>query len=432
MSNQNGTVPALSPTGDGTPVQTVVGAFDPELDSLVSSFQETFKAAKGDVASEETKAEDESSSEKEEGEGEEEIDEGEASEDGEAEESQEESEEVENSKEKAVETDKKDVIPPQKITISHKGQKIELEDDATLKVRVNGKVQEVSIADLKKDFAGKTAYESKYRELSEERQLVEADRLELENEKEEWTVKLKTVDEELNDIFQLAQKDGLRAYIKLCNMAGLKVRDQIVKYINQSHGIITNLSKMTPEARAALIDRIDMEQEREKMSRRDKEMSRKEETTRFQSDLREMLKESGVEMQEYLSAWKTLSKRPEVFKDLNEQQISKKVLDFVMVDRVYNRAEAGIRKVNPKLLSQEGFVEKIANLTARQADFTADDVAEIVRELVGKASKPAKKVDPRAASQKESKPSAPTKEKSSVELSAIDKVISSVMESELP
>jgi len=422
--------------GDGQPqaVQTVVGAFDDGLDDFVNSFQSGQSeggdgdgSAEGDSDSEgaDNSSDDETGILNRDGD----TSELDTEEDDDSDDEGEDDGDAEAEKSADTKSEKGEPKTPQKVVLTHKGQQIELDETATLKVRVDGKVQEVSIGDLKKDFAGRQVYEVKFDELHKERQVVQAEKMSLQDEKTEWKFKLETVDTELNKIFELAKTDSLKAYIQLCNMAGLKTKDQIVKYVEQAQNVIGRLSQMTDEQKAALLDRIDNEQERWKLDKEKEKVTKIQKTSEFQNNLKTMLKTAGVDISEYLGAFDILQKKPEVFNGLDEDGIAKKVLDFVFVDRAYNRVEAGIKLVNPKLLSQDGFVERVVQLTATQKDFTPKDIADVVRAMVGSSSKPAKK-DSSAVSKK-AKTGTPGKKNSSVETSNIDKIISSVMESEI-
>lgn len=102
----------------------------------------------------------------------------------EEEDSEEEEEEVKDEKEEEEEEEKEeDKKPKSKLRVKMNGELFNIDSDATFKVKVDGKTEEVPVQELINNYSGKTAWDRKFTELGKEKKIIEIEKNSLLNER---------------------------------------------------------------------------------------------------------------------------------------------------------------------------------------------------------------------------------------------------------
>ena len=267
------------------------------------------------------------------------------------------------------------------------GKSIEIPENAKLKVKVDGKVQEVTLQDLQKDYAGKVAYERKYKELSVERETVKKDR-------ETFQAEVKQIDTQLNEVFELAKTNPIACYERLVQMAGFDSKQSFSKYMDQAIQAVNEWSKMTPEQRKLEVDRRALARERSDLENDKKKITLTKEERAAQEYNEKVCARDGLTAEEFNDGWTKVRKLAEEgqidLKGKTTKDLAELVAGYIKSDKKCSLIESGLRQVDPKLVTNEKLFREIFRLVPE--DFTAEDVADIARELTGKeqASKPSK------------------------------------------
>lgn len=111
----------------------------------------------------------------------------EESEEEEEEEEKEESEEDEESEEEVKGEKKEDKAPKSKIRIRMGGELFNVDSDSTFKVKVDGKMEEVTAQDLINNYSGKTAWDKKFTEIGKEKKTLEFEKSQISAQKQKLT-----------------------------------------------------------------------------------------------------------------------------------------------------------------------------------------------------------------------------------------------------
>lgn len=129
----------------------------------------------------------------------------------------------------------------------------ELKDDLSIEVKVDGKMEKVSLKDLKANYSGKVAWDKKFTEIDKERKSVIKERNELKSE-------VDGINRYVNEFAtKMKAKDSLGAMEYLSQFAGMSPGQMRKNMIDQLLPEINRLAGLTPEARELEFNKMDTE-----------------------------------------------------------------------------------------------------------------------------------------------------------------------------
>lgn len=162
----------------------------------------------------------------------------------EKEEKKEEKKEEEPKKEDELKEEKpKEEHKPKGKSIRVKGEDGETKDvdlDGTVKIKVDGKNEIVSIKDLRDNYSGKVAWENKFSEIQEEKKTLQTEVEDYKKDKQEIVTHLKTISEMLDD----EKKNPLDVLHYLVDMTGRDPLDYNKKVMSFMSDEVRNLDDM--------------------------------------------------------------------------------------------------------------------------------------------------------------------------------------------
>jgi hypothetical protein len=247
------------------------------------------------------------------------------------------------------------------------GKTFDIAPDAVIEVPVDGKPQSVSLAELKKNYSGKVAYEQKFEELAKERKTYEAD--------------VQATDEALEHMVTL-MKDGkpVAAVRYLAEILGADPR-AIEKQITEAAGETwEKRSKMSPEERRA----ADAEEEAQYLRDREKQRGEREKATKDRSvvegRVNTVLEKTGMDK-------KTFAAMAEEMRELGakpEQITPEAVGEFYRAVQHEEGAKKVLDSVAPKLDNKDKAVTHLRTVWDQNPDFTEADITEIAQQVYGK------------------------------------------------
>jgi hypothetical protein len=135
------------------------------------------------------------------------------------------------SSEQKDESKDEDKTSAKKIKVKDGDKTVELSDDATVKVKVKGKNQFVSISDLKRDFSGKEAWDADFKKLEEKNQDITLKSQKFEQERNEVAGHLGKIGKILDD----EKKNPLDALYYLVDISGrdpLEFNKKVMDYLS--------------------------------------------------------------------------------------------------------------------------------------------------------------------------------------------------------
>lgn len=130
---------------------------------------------------------------------EEESDEEESEEDESEEEDKEEEDKEEEKEEKEEEKEEKPKKDSKKLRIRMGDELYNIDSDATVKVKVDGELQDVPVQELINNYSGKTAWDKKFTEIGKEKKVLESEKASLTTQKQELMTHVQKAIDPLKD-----------------------------------------------------------------------------------------------------------------------------------------------------------------------------------------------------------------------------------------
>jgi hypothetical protein len=275
-----------------------------------------------------------------------------------------------------------------KIKARQKDQEIDLDELAEFEAKVDGKPTKATLKQLLDDFSGRTAWQSRFGELSKKQKEVEKSDFEVQ-------AKNRKIVDTLKEISELSSNPVAVAYkiAELTGQDGANYWKQIEQGLQKS---VLEFMKMTPEERQAFEAKQEAEFYKGQFSKQKEEKNQEQSRREMQLRVEQLLESSGIEATEYENALTQI----ESLIDANPQAmgIDKKQItpEFVLS---YHKNLKMLTDLDSVLGSFElpektlAFLkEELREMWAKSPDLTADEIKEIIKEVYGKTPKSALKV----------------------------------------
>ena len=234
--------------------------------------------------------------------------------------------------------------------------------DAMFKAKVDGEERDVSLQDLLKDFSGREKWEPAFNELAQEKKEFKVEKDQIEGYVNTFRTKLE----------QGSRSDALEYFAKMAGQDALEFRKSLREDIIRDYN---EFMQMSPEQKEMFerTEKLDY-QERQQASKQeeiDNEQTQYE-TQKTLSQLRDKLGVSEDRLDSYID---TLSNSyegivtPEVVEQYHEIETS------------YDTADTVLRSYDEKLLENEKVVDKVAEISQQNPDFTESDWKEVLESV---------------------------------------------------
>lgn len=255
---------------------------------------------------------------------------------------------------------------------THKGKALDVPEDATFQVKVDGKNEAVSLSDLKKNYAGKVAYDKKFSELDVQRKAFRKD--------------VQYVDNRLKDIFNTAKTNPMLAFKKVAKMAGLNGTEAIQNYFEQATKLKGEWETLTPEQRQFLLDREELETEKSDLEAQKKGAKATETAEETAAYMGEVLKKHGIDVPTFEAALKELEGAQKEgrfsFEGMSDKQATDSVVSFIRMDRLYARTGEVLKGAFPSRAKDTRLLKAV--VAEVDDSFTDAEIREVMKAIVGK------------------------------------------------
>lgn len=270
-----------------------------------------------------------------------------------------------------------------KVSFKVGDEEVEIPEDAVVMCTVDGKEEPVSIADLRKDYAGRVAYERKFQDLA--------------NDKKKFAADVALVDRRINRVFKELHSDTPERGLELLfEMGGKGARERAEAVMKKFSDHFEKLAGMT-EAERTLYEKeqkLAMKEEslKEQETARDTQIAE----TKLAEKTTQVLNENGLSVEEFGAAWQKLLAAAQAghwnAKGLTKEQLVEATVDQALIDRHYAKIDNGLRTVDPELLKDAKLRDDLARMIT--PDFKHEDIVEVVQALVGRSSSPSSEATP--------------------------------------
>ena len=321
---------------------------------------------------EETPSEDEIPAEESEEDSEEE------SEETEEEESEEEGEEDAEEESQEETKDKKKKGKAFKV-IGKDGKEFSLPDDAIVEKQIDGKMQRIPLKEALNIAAGEITVNQRlskvasfYEDVKKHSESIQAEQAKV-KEREEKVFKY--IEENRPDM----------ALVYLAEQSGTSPVAMYRKLLANLATAVQNFEGRTPEQIENHFLNLESQWHKDKEAERRKSEEAAKGYQAFTSKINEMRSSVGVSEEEFVEAVAELEQSKELIKD-NPEEAAKSVINHVLHNKHLGLIDGAIKKVNPKLATNQ----KLVRLVYENTDpikFTEDDIAEIIREVSGEQAK---------------------------------------------
>jgi hypothetical protein len=291
-----------------------------------------------------------------------------------------------------VESDKSEDQSGEQASIEENSEEVEAKATPDLfEVKVNGKVEEVSLDDLKSNYSGKVAYDKKFTELDRERQAYKQE-----------VDQINSYVNELGDTMKNASLlEGFYKVGELVGMAPHAIKQSLIKEILPEINRMSELSQ----------SEIDLEYQRqESQYLRDKAEFDKQklEQEQIQRDL--YAKIDGIRETNSISEDEWNNAQSYLKEHLNEEVTPELVGNYVNFNRAGSRAESLLKEFDAALLDDKDVFNNVQDVIYEYSHLSDDDFRDILKDEYGKAKESVveqqveKAVEKKAPAKRQKKP----------------------------
>ena len=257
-----------------------------------------------------------------------------------------------------------------KLNAKFNDENIEIPEQAVLTVKVDGEEIEVPIADLRNNYSGKTSWERKFNELSEDKKLFNEDK--------------QTIERYVMEFGELSRKgDKIGAMQYLAQLSGadpLAFRRELRDQVLNEYKAMLDMDETQRKA-------FDLEEEN-KFLRESKESEvvrsqREQEILQARQQVTQYQEALGIDEARWEKASQELIEEGYSAEEVTPDAIGQ----YVYATQVYESATSALEGVSAELAADNEKVEAIFDIINQNPDFTQEDLAEIITETWGEPKK---------------------------------------------
>lgn len=284
------------------------------------------------------------------------------------------------------------------------GTKQAIPDDAKITIKVDKKEEEVTLADLKRNYQGKVPLDRYHQQSAEEKRKLDEERIAFYAEKKRFESNRQGEGEFVDDLYKTMTegKDPAGALMKLCKRYRKDPGKVMVQIIDQARATVEHVEKLTPEQLEVYLQRLSLAQEKDvheedkKLSEQEKERQRQ--VRELQMHIVSECKKHSITEQEYVASEGLLRALVSEGKvDVSKTPVKEIANTIIAHVLQYQRPQVRLRevvaRVDKKLADNLKFIDKIHHVLAASSEsrdlslqeYADSAIEEIVR---GFAAKP--------------------------------------------
>ena len=278
-------------------------------------------------------------------------------------------EKVERSEEtKAAEDIEKQI---KKIKAKYNDAEYELEEDALVPVKINGKEEMVAIKDILGNYSGKVAWDKKFSEVDQIRKTNTAKEL-----------KLKEIENMIKGVYE--EQDPNMKMFKMSQLAGLDPVEFRNKFFNENISLLEKWYTMTEDERKADALAYEASVHKHRADTLEKGIKEKQDFESLQTSVDQLRERHGITEREFVESYDHLEQLARNGQINPKDLTAEKVIKTVQESRIFNKAYETIQKLDLGW-DQKEIVNKLSRFTDEAMNIGLDlkDVPEMVDQLWG-------------------------------------------------
>lgn len=313
------------------------------MDALADTEAEIASGATDEPEDDEDSGDDEETDDQDDSEDEEEVDEEEDDED------EDEEDEDEESRETKGDAKKQEIAPKKHRFTLEDGSQIEILDNASFKMKVDGKFKRVSIRELKENYNGDIKHDEMIRRSAEAEKAAQARLSEM--EAEEKRVRQRTI----NVSKAITEGNILEALAVVAEMQDENAEQIIDKWTSGMTKFLNDFESMSPEEKAEYVRRFKLEQETKSLQAKRDELKQEEDLKRINENIEAACSEHSLSRKEFDEAFDALMAKNEKLKQSGGEPVDFGIADVVelasdyrVYENILDAAEELEVKLEPK------------------------------------------------------------------------------------
>lgn len=290
-----------------------------------------------------------------------------------------------------TETEEPKLAPEEVVSYKHGDKEGEVPKEALFDLKVNGKIEQVTLQEMKNRASAVINADRVNAELGRERKAFK-------DEQNRWGGEVDRIAANMEAI--IATEDPLQMAEYIADLKGVSPEEVYEKILQSSYNHLLELQEMTPKEReqAKQLRQYDRQRKQEDSQRKVWEQRSQQQTK--VSETQRMVEEEGFTMGDFQGALdevtekvkngETLGYGLDEIKEINESVI----VDYLVVKDVNTRVVSALGAENKEMASDENFINKVVGAVIRteslDGKLEANEVAEFIKQalrLEGKAVK---------------------------------------------
>jgi len=257
------------------------------------------------------------------------------------------------------------------------GDASDIDLDSTVKIKVNGKNEIVSLKDLRDNYSGKVSYDSKFESLQAEKTSLENDSVQFKAERDEMVDHIKNIASMLDD----ENKSPFDALNYLVDMSGRSTLDFNKKVMAHMADEVRNLDGMDEVERELYWNKKELDAVRSNQAAKDEKLTtsnaQREKTERI-TQLRES---QGVTESQFVQSHKELKELG--YED--NQVTAESIVNYAVMKPHYETAETVCQEYEDDLSDNENekLISTVANTLKNYPKISEEKALETALNLLG-------------------------------------------------
>lgn len=249
----------------------------------------------------------------------------------------------------------------------------ELDEEAVVPVKINGKEEMVQIKDLLGNYSGKVAWDKKFSEVDMTRKQVAAQEL-----------KLREVSNLIRETYE-EQDPNLKMY-KMAQLAGIDPVEFRTKFFNENISLLEKYYSMSEDERKADALAYEANVHKHRADTLEKSIREKQDYESLQQRVAELRERHQVSEREFVSKYDQLEQQARAGQLDPKLVTPEYIMEAVKVDRLWNAASEKLESLDLGW-DQQTKIQNLQKLitNAHQIGLNPQDMADMVDELWGVA-----------------------------------------------
>lgn len=279
--------------------------------------------------------------------------------------------------------------PPRKtIKAKYADSELDIDEEALVPVKINGKEELVQVKDLLGNYSGKVAWDKKFSEIDQTRKSVSAKEM-----------KLREIEDMIKSTYE-EQDPNIKMY-RMAQIAGVDPVQFREKFFNDNISLLEKWYSMSEDERKADALAYESQVHKHRADTLERGIKEKQDYESLQSKVAELRERHQVSEREFVEAYDRIEQQAKLGRIDPKLVTPEYIMNSIEVDRLWNVASEKLGELNLGW-DEKIQIEKLQKLVmnAHQLGLKPSDLPEMIDELWG-VKKARNKIEERKNENKE-------------------------------